>query len=587
VTVHDFQVPMCHEFDVHFHFASDGLKPYYALDRVRKDWGDRWRSEGKPTVTFDFRGEKWKATLDYDSQPLRPWSDPSYRLETTPLFRIYFVACDELYDGERPDQSQRVRGGTMTVRPRWPNMRKDDGQKVRGYMDLGKPYLDVQVQASNVVFEDYLDLVRETAGALGVSSSYLRDPERSSNINDAAVYVRPKRDFSGPVHAADGPIARMHNLMMSDREGYRSHHADHRKIPGYHVAAQIDDDRAGKLIRGHQLGKEVKHYYPKDPEGRDPDDPLYHPKVEVSYQTSVTDATVYWQREDGLDLQDLHRELEETLFNVLDWSDLSVGADSDIYEEDAYYNPTRTEERSRKLVDCPLPRIEDEQERTVIELWGEMTDSDRAVTEYLLSDGGSVSPQEAAEETGYSYRTVRRVIERMEQLIEHAYGELSIGSDYMAQEMLQRMRASAENFKQAAETGVMEVADAVNERGRTAWDKWRRRYNVTIQDGRTNARKVLKIGYKVEDLQEARNLLREATTAYRDSRDDPAGLSGIQAVITFVDGTRETIVDLPGFAWRNTSADSRRSAADMMEDKYGTSDPDKIPSSERGSSTVG
>jgi hypothetical protein len=578
---------MSHEFDVHFHFASDGLKPYYALDRVRKDWGDRWQSEGKPTTAFGFSGDEWKATLDYDSQPLQPWSDPSYRLETTPLFRIYFVACDQLYDGERPDRSQRVRGGTMTIRPRWPDMHKEDGQKVRGYMDLGKPYLDVQVQASNIDFEDYLDLVRETFDALGVSSSYLRDPEPSSNINDAALYVRPKRDQSGPIHAADGPIARMHNLMMSDREGYRSHHADHRKLPGYHVAAQIDDDRAGKLIPGHQLGKEVKHYYPKNPKGRDPDDPLYHPKVEDSYQTSVTDATVYWRREGGLDIQDLRRELEEVLFNVLDWSDLSVGADPDVYEEDAYYDPTATKQRSRKLVECPLPRIEDEQERTVIRLWREMTESDRAVTGVLLSDGGTISPQEAANETGYSYRTLRRVIERMEGFIDHAYGELSIGSDYMAQEMLERMRASAKNFKEAAETGAMEVADAVNESGRTTWDKWRRQYNVTVRDGGTNARKVLKIGYRVEDLQEARYILREAATAYRDSFDDPAELSGIQAVITYTDGTRETLVDVQGFAWRNISADSRRSAAEMMEDQYGTSDPDEIPPTNQRSSSIG
>jgi len=188
---------MCHEFDVHFHFAADGLKPYYALDSIRKDWGDRWRSEGKPTAGFEFNGTQWKTTLDYDSQPLQPWRDSSYRLESTPLFRAYFVACDELYDGERPDQSQRIRGGTITVRPRWPEMRKENGRKVRGYMDLGKPYLDVQVQASNIDFEDYLELVRVAFGALGVSPSYIRDPEPSSNINDAAVYVRIRRGESG------------------------------------------------------------------------------------------------------------------------------------------------------------------------------------------------------------------------------------------------------------------------------------------------------------------------------------------------------------------------------------------------------
>lgn len=578
---------MCHEFDVHFHFAADGLKPYYALDSIRKDWGERWRSEGKPTAGFEFNGTQWKTTLDYDSQPLQPWSDSSYRLESTPLFRAYFVACDELYDGERPDQSQRIRGGTITVRPRWPEMRKENGQKVQGYMDLGKPYLDVQVQASNIDFEDYLELVRVTFGALGVSSSYIRDPAPSSNINDAAVYARIQRGESGPVYAADGPIARMHNLLMSDREGYRSHHVDHRELPGYHVAAMVDDDRAGNLVRGHQLGKEVKHYYSKEPDSRGPDDPLYHPKVEVSYQTNITDTTVYWQREDGLEVEDLRRELEDVLFNVLDWSGLPVGPDTDFYEKDAYYDPTTSRKRSRKLVDCPLPSIEDEQEQTVITLWREMNESDREVAGHLLSDGGVVSPQDAADATGYSYRTLRRVIDRMEGFIEHTYGELSIASDYMGQEMLHRMRASAENFKQAAESDVMEVADSVNERTRSLWNKWRRRYNVTVRDGGDKARKILDIGYRAEDREEAQYIVREAVLAHNQSFEDPVGVTGIQAVITFADGSRETIRNLSEFAWRKSSLNLRRSARDMMRGVYGTSDPDEIPDRDRGDSTPG
>ena len=41
VTLNDFQIPMCHEFEVPIHFASKGLEPDDALDRVRTDWGDR------------------------------------------------------------------------------------------------------------------------------------------------------------------------------------------------------------------------------------------------------------------------------------------------------------------------------------------------------------------------------------------------------------------------------------------------------------------------------------------------------------------------------------------------------------------
>jgi len=214
-----------------------------------------------------------------------------------------------------------------------------------------------------------------------------------------------------------------------------------------------------------------------------------------------------------------------------------------------------------------------------------MTESDRAVAEHLLSDGGTVSPQEAADRTGYSYRTLRRVIDRMEGFIDHSYGELSIGSDYMAQEMLERMRASAKNFKHAVETGAMEVADAANDRVRSAWDEWRRQYNVTVRDGGDTARKVLKIGYRVEDRENAQYVLREAVTAYRGSHDDPAGVTGIKAVINYADGSKEVIRKLREFAFRKSSTVQRRSARDIMEEEHGTSDPEEIRSLRGDSST--
>ncbi|RQG90340.1 hypothetical protein EA462_10220 [Natrarchaeobius halalkaliphilus] len=82
----------CHEFDAHFHLVREALKPYYALTDVRKNHD--WATNGKPTGTFESGGETWRVCLDYDEQPILPWSDPSYRLETAYLYRIYFVCED-------------------------------------------------------------------------------------------------------------------------------------------------------------------------------------------------------------------------------------------------------------------------------------------------------------------------------------------------------------------------------------------------------------------------------------------------------------------------------------------------------------
>jgi len=149
------------------------------------------------------------------------------------------------------------------------------------------------------------------------------------------------------------------------------------------VTATIDSGRASKLIRGHTIGKEVKHYYMRNPDNYSPEQFGWHPKLEVSFQTSVTDETIYWDRENAPDLEQCRRELDETLMNVLDWAGLDV-LGGDEYHEDAYFDPESRSRRSLKLVDCPLPEIESEQENAVMRLWGDMNGSDRALTELLL-----------------------------------------------------------------------------------------------------------------------------------------------------------------------------------------------------------
>lgn len=525
----------CHEFDGHFHYVRDGLKPYYALTDVRKDHD--WIT-GKPTGRFESGGETWRVCLDFDSQPILPWSDPSYKLETAYLYRIYFVCEDETFDGERADRSQRVKGGTITVRPRWPDMKRrektesdGDGEwngpvkDVNGYMDLGKPYLDAQIQGSNIDFDRYPDLLADAVNAFGIPRRYFDTPHHTSNIADAAVYVRIKRSESGPVYAADGPIARMHSVLESDRSGYRKHVEDHRDRPGDYVTTVVDDKRAGKVIRGHRIGKEAKHYYMKDPETYSPDEFGWHPKLEVGYQTSQTDETVYWDRnpsDDELGRDDLRRELEELLLNLIDWSGLDeTGGDQ--YQKDAYFKPDERERRSLKEVDCPLPEIESEQEQAVMRLWGDMNPSDRATVDKLLTDGGDVSPADVSEDTGYCYDTILRAVDRLEEFVEHSYGSLEIKSDFAAQEMLKRVRSAEEQFRRSIGSTVMQVADDAQDVATDAYDRFVRNYEVGVDESRDDCLALLKPQYVAESVDQAREVAREAWVAVCDRFGDHHG----------------------------------------------------------------
>jgi len=541
VAVQQFLETQCHEFDAFFNFDEYGLKPYYGLTSFRKSHD--WVADGKPSTTFEFGGEERAVVLDYDDQPILPWSDSSYTLETAYLYRVYVVCMDETYDGESADGSQRVRGGTFTVYPRWPDMKKRDDEtgaisKVNGYMDLGRPYLTVRAQASNIDFAKYLDLTAEAFAAFGVPRRYFSNPHESSNVNDAAVYVRPKRDVSGPIYAADGPIARIHQLLESDRSGYRKHVEDNRERPGDQVTTMIDSERAAKLVRGHKIGKEVKHYYMRNPDNYSPDQFGWHPKLEVSFQTSITDETIYWDREDALDLEQCRRELEEMLMNVLDWAGLDV-VGGDEYHEDAYFNPERRKRRSLKLVDCPLPEIESEQENAVMRLWGDMNGSDRAVTELLLTDGGEISPKDAAEKTGYSYRTVRRVVDRLEGFVRHTYAKLEVESDYAAQEMLKRVRAAEEQFRRAVGETTMQVAEDASGFVNGPFDRFKRSYEVGVRETDDYSRKLLQVRYTPADRDEALEIPREALTSYQQQYDDELGVSGIWIKFEYTNGSSE------------------------------------------------
>lgn len=525
-----------HEADIRFtvgvhpspHVTDHGLAPYYAMDSLIKEWGDRWESDGKPTADIDFLGETWATCFDYSSSGLDPWGSTEFQLQQVREFQFYFVSTDSpQFEGKRADKDQRVKGGTITVRPRWPDITAN-GKPV-SVPDYGAPYIDVQVQASNIPHDEYLTLVQRVMDAYGIAARYFDQPHPDSHINDLAYYVRLFRDESGPLYAPDGPIARAHTLIQGDRSGYRKHEEDHTKIPGYMVSAVVEDEKAGELVRGHELGKELKHYYPREPDSYEPDEAPYHPKFEVAYQTARTDKTVRWA-----ELDDARRELEETIINCLEWCGLATTAESDAFVPFDPYWPVEDTHEARKTVKCPLPDIENEQEHRVMELWGEMTDADRDVTELLLTDGGKVSPQEAAEQTGNTYRTVRTVIERMEGLIRHTYGELEIESKKIQQELLKRVRAAGERFEQELGSAAMDLADAADERSREAWSKFRRKYAISVTEP-DDCRKLLKVGYNPTDIQEARYIVREIQTKYREHVE--SSTYGIHVEMRLADGS--------------------------------------------------
>jgi hypothetical protein len=107
-----------HEGDIRFTFGTHpsnevidhGLAPYYGMDSLVKEWGDRWKTDGKPTETVDFAGESWATCFDYDESGLDAWDSPDFQIQTVKEFRFYFVsASSPTYRGERADKDPRVK----------------------------------------------------------------------------------------------------------------------------------------------------------------------------------------------------------------------------------------------------------------------------------------------------------------------------------------------------------------------------------------------------------------------------------------------------------------------------------------------
>lgn len=500
--------------------------------------GEKWNTEGKPTASVEMNGEEYALCFDYYKGGLDPWENPDFTLETVREFQFYFVSKDSpTYEGKRADKDKRVKGGTITLRPRWPDL-TSNGKDV-SVPDYGCAYVDAEMNASNIPHEDYPYFLRRILNAFGIAGWYFDDEyiHPDSNIVDLAYYARGERDAFNRLHAADGPIARVHNLIQGDRSGYRKHEEDHRKIPGYNVSAMVEAEKAGEIIRGHKLGKELKHYYPEHPGQHSKGDALYYPKFEVAYQTSITDETVYWD-----DLKSARRELEETILNCLEWVDLSPTADADwAVDVDPHWAVEDTNE-TRKSVQCPLPKIEDEQAARVTRIWGRMTDADRDVTAFLLSDGGKPSPQKAADETGNTYRTVRTVIQRMEGLIRHSYGEMEIESKNVQQELLKRVRAAGDRFESEIESATMKLADAADDRERSVWKQYARQVGLSVDSSRDDCRKLLRFGTVHEDRADCAETLMGLLTSL--SPEESRKLTfGVKAVFDTPNG-RETFTEL-------------------------------------------
>jgi hypothetical protein len=463
-----------HEFAANFLYNDRGLDPWFACDSIIKDHGGAtgWRD-------FSQAGDRFQSKLYYHESGIDHPGDTTpagtpVEIEDLREFRIQVrrhPETDPLGNAEAGESGEQT--VNFHLAPRWPGMSAtgDDGESY----DIPVPDgfgegVNVSVNGSNLKFHRYPEMLAVAAAAVGLNPDYFTDRHPSSNVRDAERYVRLHADESGPVHARDGPIAELGHLLEADRSGYRKLVQDDTEQAGHYHTATLGPKRVREAFPDHRLPVEVKHYYGRESADMDADETLANPKVGVSYQVSRWDSTLYASDED---LTRLERELDRVLLSVLADAGLDVAPEHDDGDDgrrgpfvpDAYFTP-EVSERGPNPIALELTQLEHDQESVVIRhLADGFSPVQWDALETLATDGGEVAPGDIADENDRHINSVYRALQGIDDLLDRARGEVALGSDHIADMVIEAVREAREQTRQAVETAAK--AEEAVERGLT------------------------------------------------------------------------------------------------------------------------
>ena len=495
-----------HEFSANFNY-DHGLDAWLACDSVVK------QHDGSYETETEALGETWDVTLYYQDSSILPPRDSvtpngtTVEHEQLREFRLKVEARDEL--GEKK--------ANFHIRPRWCNMRVENNNGDRHELSIptslveDNDAINVRASGSNIEFCDYCDLLMCAASAVDVSAHYFSESylHETSNIQDAAKYVRLDKNVSGPVHARTGPLVSLAHVLQNDREGYRKlvqndSNERGRQLAGYYHTTTLGPSRVREVFPDHALPVECKHYYAREAHARPDSHALSHPKVEVAYQTSRWDETLHLTDEN---LAELDEELTEWLYAILADAGLDLRANENVYVEDQYFK-IENETTTASVVDLDLTEVRHEQEAVVYKhLADGMAPTDQECLDVLVSDGGTVSPQDLAEATGRHEDTVYNSLARMNDLVKHTYGDVSLKSTYLSELVADAL----DQAQQAVERATATAGKAVNASKRgldnptSAFVAWCERYGVSYNDNGDGM--TIDLG-RVDSVREVRNILR-------------------------------------------------------------------------------
>ncbi|QSG02533.1 DUF7845 domain-containing protein [Natranaeroarchaeum sulfidigenes] len=457
--------PHIHEADVFLWFADHGLSPYWAIRNVLIH-----ELDGYVKRTVDIGEDPWTISLGYSDSGIAPRDSDAVERDVLRDFELHM---------EGPNQAKVH----YQIRARFDEMCGPDGDE-KNIPWRGGEGLDVHSQPSNIPLDQIPALLRrgldEVFDAVedSMNPSYFRRPLPESTISTLEFYVRLRRQYAEKLIRTDGAFYRLMHL-LADEEGTEwVYSANNKEIVGHRHAMDLCPQSAAELGPDHSAGIRMKCYHPKHArDSESDDDPLSSPKFGVAFHKSIDGSGRKWRNR-----EDISRELEETLVNVLRWADIPAEPDPTCYVEDNHFEVQASDRDIADVAD-PTPRLEAEQESLLLSVLGELTPTAREATKVLATDGGGgVHYNDLAEMTGSSTSTIYRVLDQLGDAVKSDNGMVKFSSEKIRQEVV-GMVDRLDDIVDDTAARLAELANVdLRSRAGSALEKWMAKYGAEFVD---------------------------------------------------------------------------------------------------------
>jgi len=405
---------------------------------------NQWDGYHETETTID--GEQWSIRLNYHKSGVAPRDDDP-------------VDGDRLYEYDISVDGDGERGGSYQLKPRFRPMRHyETGEELSvPFYHVADEGISVQFNCSNIALDEVRDLFPKivralfNSGASDLNDRYLSVPA-GGTIQEVERYVRITRSNAQKIIKSGGIMERL-AMLLSDVSGVSGvYKFDNSEADGYIHQFRTGLNGAREIVDVHEYGKQLKLYLPENPDSFDSDEALYHHKLGSLFRKSIHGGSVRWSERDQL-----LEELDESLFNILSWSDIPTDSGPGFVSDDHFSAEPRDDDQDSTIYSDPTPRLEADQDALFLKTFEDLSGSRLDLVREVATDGGS-HVEEVADSIDVAVSTVYRALRDLPDLLESDDGVVRFRSAKLAEEI----RGIVDRVESSLESGADRAAELID-----------------------------------------------------------------------------------------------------------------------------